>query len=55
MLGVQDPAYKNRVIIDAATGYAVQAADGSQIAVLAHRDVAFTTVRQHDMAPVSVH
>ena len=55
MLGVQDLAYIKRVIVDGATGYAVHAADGTQIAVLADRDVAFATVRQHDMEPVSVH
>jgi hypothetical protein len=55
MLGVQDLAYIKPVIIDGAIGYAVHAADGTQIAVLADRDVAFATVRQHDMEPVSVH
>ena len=55
MLGVQDLAYIKPVVIDGAIGYAVHAADGTQIAVLADRDVAFATVRQHDMEPVSVH
>jgi hypothetical protein len=55
MLGIQDLAYIKRVIIDGAGGYAVHAADGTQIAVLADRDVAFATVRQNDMEPVSVH
>jgi hypothetical protein len=55
MLGVQDLAYIKRVIIDGATSYAVHAADGTQIVVVADRDVAFATVRQHDLEPVSVH
>ncbi|MBV8118508.1 MAG: DUF1150 family protein [Alphaproteobacteria bacterium] len=55
MLGVQDLAYIKRVIVDGATGYAVHAADGTQIVVVADRDVAFATVRQHDLEPVSVH
>jgi hypothetical protein len=55
MLGVQDLAYIKQVIVDGVIGYAVHAADGTHIAVLADRDVAFATVRQHDMEPVSVH
>jgi hypothetical protein len=55
LLGMQDLAYIKRVIVDGATGYAVHAADGTEIAVLADREVAFATVRQHDMEPVSVH
>jgi hypothetical protein len=55
LLGVQDFAYIKRVVIDGASGYAVHAADGTQIAVIPDRDVAFATVRQHDLEPVSVH
>jgi hypothetical protein len=55
MLGVQDLAYIKRVVIDGASGYAVHAADGTQIALLSDRDVAFATVRQHDLEPLSVH
>jgi hypothetical protein len=55
MLGVQDLAYIKRVVVDGTSGYAVHAADGTQIALLADREVAFATVRQHDLEPVSVH
>lgn len=55
LLGVQDLAYIKRVVVDGATGYAVHAADGTEIAVLPDRDVAFATVRQHDLEPLSVH
>jgi hypothetical protein len=55
LLGMQDLAYIKRVVIDRASGYAVHAADGTQIAVIAEREVAFATVRQHDLEPVSVH
>jgi hypothetical protein len=55
LLGVQDIAYIKRVVIDDVPGYAVHAADGTQIAVLSDREVAFATVRQHDLEPVSVH
>lgn len=55
LFGVQDLAYIKRVTIDGTTGYAVHAADGTQIAMLPDRDVAFATVRQHDLEPMSVH
>jgi hypothetical protein len=55
LFGMQDLAYIKAVVIDGATGYAVHAADGTQIAMLPNRDVAFATVRQHDLEPVSVH
>ncbi len=55
MLGVQDLAYIKQVVIDGTTGYAVHAADGTEIVVLPNRDVAFATVRQHDLEPLSVH
>ena len=54
-LGMQDVAYIKRVAVDEVAGYAVCAADGTQMAVLPDRDLAFATVRQHDMEPVSVH
>ena len=55
LFGVQDLAYIKRVTVDGTTGYAVHAAVGTQIAMLPDRDVAFATVRQHDLEPVSVH
>jgi hypothetical protein len=55
LLGMQDLAYVKRVVIDGVSGYAVHAADGTQIAVLPNREVAFATVRRNDLEPVSVH
>jgi len=55
LFGMQDLAYIKRVVVDDTAGYAVHAADGTQIALLADRDVAFATVRQHDLEPLSVH
>ncbi|MGH7048628.1 MAG: DUF1150 family protein [Stellaceae bacterium] len=55
LFGMQDLAYIKRVVGDGTPGYAVHAADGTQIAVLADREVAFATVRQHDLEPLSVH
>jgi len=55
LFGMQDLAYIKRVAVDDTYGYAVHAADGTQIALLSDRDVAFATVRQHDLEPMSVH
>jgi hypothetical protein len=55
LFGMQDLAYIKAVVVDGTTGYAVHAADGTQIAMLSNRDIAFVTVRQHDLEPVSVH
>ncbi len=55
LFGMQDVAYIKQVAVNDGTGYAVHAADGTQIAVMPDRDVAFATVRQHDLEPLSVH
>jgi hypothetical protein len=55
MLGMQDVAYVKPVIVEGNPGYAVHAADGTQMALIANRDLAFAVVRQNEMEPVSVH
>ena len=55
LLGMEDLAYVKPIVVDGADAFAVHAANGTQIAVMADRDVAFAVVRQHDMEPVSVH
>ena len=35
--------------------YALHAADGSRIALMSNRDIAFAAARQHEMTPVSLH
>jgi hypothetical protein len=55
LLGVNDVAYIKRIVEDGKEGFAVHAADGTRIAVIANRDLAFVVVRQNDMEPVSVH
>jgi len=55
LLGMQDVAYVKRVVVDEVVGYAVHAADGTQIATIPDRAVAFAVVRQNDLEPVSVH
>lgn len=55
MLGLDAVAYVKRITVDDQVGYAVHAADGTQMAVLADRDLAFAAVIQNDLHPVSVH
>ena len=54
-LGLQEVAYVKPVFVEGNTAYAVHAADGTEIAVLANRDIAFAAIRQNDLRPVSVH
>ena len=55
LLGMQDVAYIRRVVVNDEAGFAIHAADGTEVAVLPSRDLAFATVRQHDLEPLSVH
>jgi len=55
MFGVQDVAYVKRVVVDGTAGYAIHAADGTQMALIPDRDIAFAVVRQNELEPVSVH
>jgi len=55
LFGMQDMAYIKSVTVNDVVGYAVHAADGTQIAVLPDRNIAFATVRQHELEPLSVH
>jgi len=55
-LGMQNVAYvKPTTRENGRTRYAIHTADGSEVAVVAGRDIAFATVRQNDMEPLSVH
>lgn len=54
-LGLQEVAYVKPVVVEGGTAYAVHAADGTEIAVMADRDIAFAAIRQNDLRPVSVH
>jgi hypothetical protein len=55
LFGMQDLAYVKPVIVNGVTAYAVHAADGTQIAVLPDREIAFATLRTHELEPLSVH
>ncbi len=55
MLGIEQLAYVKPVTIKGDSLFAVHAADGTEIAIIADRDVAYAAVRQHSLEPVSVH
>jgi len=54
-LGMHGVAYVKQVVINGAVAFAVHAADGTQIAVLPDRELAFAAVRQNELQPLSVH
>ncbi|NDE90454.1 MAG: DUF1150 family protein [Alphaproteobacteria bacterium] len=53
--GLEDMAYVKTVDIEGQKLHAVHAADGTPLTVINTRDLAFATVRQHEMEPLSVH
>jgi hypothetical protein len=53
--GIEDVAYVKTVTVDGQKLHAIHAADGTPLTVVNTRDLAFATVRQHDMQPASVH
>ena len=53
--GVDLMAYVKPVSIDGNPGFAIHAADGTQLTVVVGRANAFAAVRRHEMEPVSVH
>ena len=54
-LGLQEVAYVKPIEVDGAPAVAVHAADGTQMAVLESRDLAFAAIRQNNLEPASVH
>ncbi len=53
--GLPGIAYVKRIVVDDETGWSIHAADGTQIGLAPDRDLAFASVRQHDLEPMSVH
>ncbi len=54
-LGLQEVAYMKPVKVEGSSVFGVYAADGTEIAILADREIAMAAILQHDLAPVSVH
>jgi len=51
--GMPELAFVKKVVGEA--GWSIHAADGSQMGLAPTRDLAFAAIRQHELAPVSVH
>ena len=54
-LGLEEVAFVKPKQQDGEWVFAIHTADGREVAVVADRDVAFFTVRENDMEPMSVH
>ena len=55
VLGVQDVAYIRPVEHEGEPAFGIFAADGTQMALAASRDLAVAVIRQNEMEPASVH
>ena len=55
LLGINDLAYVKKGLVDDKEAYLVFSADGTQIAAMGGREIAFAAVRQNGMEPLSVH
>ena len=53
--GVNDYAYLKPVTMEGENRYAIHAADGTPLAVMDTRDVAFAAILQNELTAVSVH
>lgn len=54
-LGMNQVAYVKPVIIDGSAGYSIHAADGTPMAVVPDRMLAFSAIRRHDLEPIDAH
>ncbi|MSP83717.1 MAG: DUF1150 family protein [Alphaproteobacteria bacterium] len=54
-LGTPSLAFIRPVTVNGMAGFGIFAADGTGIGAAPSRDLAFSTARQHDLEPVSVH
>lgn len=55
LFGIEDMAYIRPVTINGRRVQVIHAADGTLLTVVMDRDLAFVTIRQHELSPQSVH
>jgi hypothetical protein len=55
LLGMNDMAYVRRVAVNDEPGFAICSADGTRLALVPNEELAYATIRQNDLEPVSVH
>jgi hypothetical protein len=53
--GLNDIAYLKPANVNGQAVFAIHAADGSQLAFVANREVGVAAMQQHDLEPVSLH
>ncbi len=53
--GLNIVAYLRPALMNGQTIFAIHAADGSQLALVANRDVGLAAMQQHELEPVSLH
>ena len=54
-LGIEEIAYVKPIVDGTGTTCAIHAADGTRLAVVADRQVAFAMIRRNDLEPASLH
>ncbi len=54
-LGLSQIAYVRPITVDGAPGFAICAADGTQMAIMGDQPTALAAIVQHDMIPLLVH
>lgn len=55
IFGIEDMAYIKPVTVNGRRIQVIHAADGTLLTVAMDRDLAFVTIRQHELSPQSVH
>lgn len=55
IFGLNDVAYLKPANVNGQEVFAIHAADGSQLAFVANREVGFAAMQQHELEPVSLH
>lgn len=55
LFGIEDMAYIKPVMVKGRRVHVIHAADGTLLTVVMDRDLAFVTIRQHELSPQSVH
>jgi len=54
LLGMNDMAYVKRIVVNDGIQFAICGADGIQLALAPSEDLAYATIRQNDLEPVSI-
>jgi hypothetical protein len=55
VFGLNDVAYLKPATVNGQSVYAIHAADGSQLALVANQEVGFAAMMEHDLEPVPLH